>query len=472
LGELSFMPKDAFISYEHNDKRMANAICDALESKGIQCWIAPRDILPGMDYAEALIQAIDEIKIMVLVFSSNTNDSSHVRREVNRAFSKENTIIPFFIDDSKPSGAMEYYLNGPQWIVASEPPLEKHLDRLTDTINKYLSKKSKASAPTSVSPVLSIPSIPEIKPEPNAPPSVSPLPSTPPTPEIKLEPSTSPSVSSSPYRLPYSAPTPAKKQEEKVPSPTPPSQPTPEPFVAPPAIMPTPPRSGPKTILAVIIVAFVLICMAVALFGGQNPQNPIVPTPTITPAPTPSERAEIIQTTTPTPTYIPTITPAYTVTYTPTIPVSGFSTYDNPALGFSVLYPSTWTIYNQPTSADSQHIAFESRDGNTGMLVDANGYQGTPPSLDYLTNSTIESTAATFNPCTLLETKRTTFAGYPAQYFRYILGGFSSGPREYDEYELIVGQTWYHTAFWMLTNPNSDTLSIEQQMFNSFEFIT
>jgi hypothetical protein len=176
------MPKDVFISYEHNDKKIADAICSALESKGIQCWIAPRDILPGMDYAEVLPQVLNEIKIMILVFSSKANDSPHVRREVGRAVDNKITIIPFRIDDVKPSAAMEYLISAPQWLDASEPPLEKHLDLLTSTINSYLSKKPEASPPPSLSPSPSLPqstppsplsSIPPIKQKPVAQPAKS-----------------------------------------------------------------------------------------------------------------------------------------------------------------------------------------------------------------------------------------------------------------------------------------------------------
>ena len=52
------MAHDVFISYSSQDKPSADAICATLESKQVRCWIAPRDVLPGVDYAEALIEAI------------------------------------------------------------------------------------------------------------------------------------------------------------------------------------------------------------------------------------------------------------------------------------------------------------------------------------------------------------------------------------------------------------------------------
>jgi hypothetical protein len=45
------MAHDVFISYSSKDKPTADAACAILESKGIRCWIAPRDILPSADWA-------------------------------------------------------------------------------------------------------------------------------------------------------------------------------------------------------------------------------------------------------------------------------------------------------------------------------------------------------------------------------------------------------------------------------------
>ena len=44
------MAHDIFVSYAHQDRTVANAVCATLEAHGIRCWIAPRDILPGSDW--------------------------------------------------------------------------------------------------------------------------------------------------------------------------------------------------------------------------------------------------------------------------------------------------------------------------------------------------------------------------------------------------------------------------------------
>ncbi len=129
---------DIFISYSTEDKPIADAMCSSLESRGIRCWIAPRDILPGTNFQEAIIDAIDSSKIMILVFSSHSNNSPHVLRELTRAISKGVVVVPFRIEDVSPSKSMEYLISVPHWLNAMTPPLEQHLERLAQTVQVLL----------------------------------------------------------------------------------------------------------------------------------------------------------------------------------------------------------------------------------------------------------------------------------------------------------------------------------------------
>ena len=79
------MTHDVFISYSSRDKPAADAVCGALESSGIRCWIAPRDILPGLSWPAALVKAIGECRAMLLVFSGSANQSEQIKREVAQA---------------------------------------------------------------------------------------------------------------------------------------------------------------------------------------------------------------------------------------------------------------------------------------------------------------------------------------------------------------------------------------------------
>ncbi len=63
--------RDMFVSYASQDAAVANAVVDALEHQGIRCWIAPRDVKPGAQYADAIVRAINEAKTLVLVLSQS-----------------------------------------------------------------------------------------------------------------------------------------------------------------------------------------------------------------------------------------------------------------------------------------------------------------------------------------------------------------------------------------------------------------
>ena len=49
------MGAQVFISYSSKDKPVGDAACAVLEQRGFRCWIAPRDIVPGTEWGEAII---------------------------------------------------------------------------------------------------------------------------------------------------------------------------------------------------------------------------------------------------------------------------------------------------------------------------------------------------------------------------------------------------------------------------------
>jgi len=133
------MPFDVFISYSHTDKTVADTACAGLESAGIRCWIAPRDVRAGIEYAAGIMEGIDSARIMVLIFSSNSNTSPQVHREIECAVTKGLTIIPLRIEDTAPTEAMQYYLGAIHWLDALTPPLSEHVGQLVEQVKANLS---------------------------------------------------------------------------------------------------------------------------------------------------------------------------------------------------------------------------------------------------------------------------------------------------------------------------------------------
>jgi hypothetical protein len=138
---------DVFVSYSSDDKHIADAVCARLESRRIRCWIAPRDILPGTNYAESILKAISGSLVFVLVFSSSANKSPHVMREVENAVNSAVPIITFRIDDTRPAPQMKYYIGPIHWLDAMTPPMEKHMDRLVETVELLLKQSERPAEP-------------------------------------------------------------------------------------------------------------------------------------------------------------------------------------------------------------------------------------------------------------------------------------------------------------------------------------
>ncbi len=132
------MPHDVFISYAMEDKSSADMACASLESEGINCWIAPRDVLPGRSWGESIINAIKQSKVMVVIFSSHANNSPYIPREVNNAVELGLSVITVRVENVEPSGALELYLDIVHWLDAIDPPLEKQLQRLNDNVGQLL----------------------------------------------------------------------------------------------------------------------------------------------------------------------------------------------------------------------------------------------------------------------------------------------------------------------------------------------
>ncbi len=132
------MAHDVFISYSTKDKSTADAVCHYLEDQGVRCWIAPRDIPYGSDWSEQIIGALDESRALVLVFSSSTNESKQVMRELSYAADRGIPILPLRIEDILPSKGFRYYLGVVHWLDALSPPLEMHLQRLADRVSALL----------------------------------------------------------------------------------------------------------------------------------------------------------------------------------------------------------------------------------------------------------------------------------------------------------------------------------------------
>lgn len=141
------MGRAVFVSYSQPDRAPALGLVTHLEAHAIDCWVAPRDVEPGSDWAAQIIEAIAAARVMVLVFSASANASPQVRREVERAVHRRVAVLPFRVEDVLPSSSLEYFLSSQHWLDAFPPPLEPHYARLGAYLKSLLAAGTGAAPP-------------------------------------------------------------------------------------------------------------------------------------------------------------------------------------------------------------------------------------------------------------------------------------------------------------------------------------
>lgn len=105
-----------FISYATEDTASVMAIVTQLESSGMRCWIAPRDVPGGTSYQDEIVLALDRVKAMVLIFSAAANNSDEIKKELSVASARGLLVIPVRIEDAEPQRGLRYELANRQWI--------------------------------------------------------------------------------------------------------------------------------------------------------------------------------------------------------------------------------------------------------------------------------------------------------------------------------------------------------------------
>ena len=141
---------EVFISYHTaSSAQTVHQICTALEGAGISCWYAPRNV--EGDYAGAIVRAINNCKVFLIILNKSSNASEDVRNEINCAFERfrrhENIVLlPFRMDDCALSDEVFYYLGRIHMMDGSLPPQLQRVQELIDRICCILGKKTEINA--------------------------------------------------------------------------------------------------------------------------------------------------------------------------------------------------------------------------------------------------------------------------------------------------------------------------------------
>jgi serine/threonine protein kinase len=136
-----------FVSHSSADAAAATELVNYLEDAGIGCWIAPRDIPPGTDYSDQIMNGIEECPVMLLVFSRHVINSDPAKREIERGRNRNSTVLPVRLDQTPLTGGLEYLIAMSQWIDAYPPPLGRHLANVAAAVRVALGLARTAPGP-------------------------------------------------------------------------------------------------------------------------------------------------------------------------------------------------------------------------------------------------------------------------------------------------------------------------------------
>ena len=144
-GAAQASARDVFISYASPDVQAANRVCTALEAAGVSCWIAPRNVMPGDLYADAIVRGLNAARVLVLLLSEKSVASPHVLREVERASAKRRALVTLRLDTAELTSSLEYFLSASHWLDASAG-LDDALPTLVDSVCYVLQPPAAAPA--------------------------------------------------------------------------------------------------------------------------------------------------------------------------------------------------------------------------------------------------------------------------------------------------------------------------------------
>lgn len=128
-----------FISYSSKDAAEAERLRRLLRERGVETWMAPGDIPAGQKYAGVIVSAIRGCACFLLVLTENTQSSTWVPKEVERAVSFKRPIVTLTLEDVELNDEFSLYISTDQAVRVHELiPGSRELERVFKSVEAYL----------------------------------------------------------------------------------------------------------------------------------------------------------------------------------------------------------------------------------------------------------------------------------------------------------------------------------------------
>lgn len=130
---------DIFISYSSIDSRFADQLVQALEQNGRICWIASRDIPPGVpSWAEPIVTAIANSRLCLVLLTKHSASSIDVMREVTRAADEKIPLLAAMLDGTPLSPGLRYFFVAGQRLDVAQLAPDQQMHRILPAVEQQL----------------------------------------------------------------------------------------------------------------------------------------------------------------------------------------------------------------------------------------------------------------------------------------------------------------------------------------------
>ena len=139
------MSHDIFISYSRKDLQQVIAIRDELKEKvGADSWIDIKGIESGEQFVNVIIEAIENAKIVLFMFSASSLQSEYAKKEIMYAKNKGKKIVPVILDNSPLSGWFLFEFGMVDYIDIHD---DMHKQKLLENMKSWLGLENNGQGP-------------------------------------------------------------------------------------------------------------------------------------------------------------------------------------------------------------------------------------------------------------------------------------------------------------------------------------